>query len=254
VLSSLRHLLQLAAAVSATLACFLFIPATSLLHGALPQDPELRQTRVAGKARCRVPRFTDESLEQALVVGVAGRREGAVRDQLRLWRHQQDPLLDPADPIVDIRPWAAVDKAMDSRWPVSPRWPITSTFGDRVHSVLAGRRFHSGVDIGVPQGTVIHASLRGTVDGAREDRINGRYVVLDHGDTLASVYCHASVLLVEDGQQVERGEAVALSGSTGRSTGPHLHYGLRIGRTWLDPVLVYRLQAAVRREEPGADP
>jgi len=98
--------------------------------------------------------------------------------------------------------------------------------------------------------------LRSGHDGGAEGRFRGLFGLAHdpgrrlHGDALSSVYCHASQLLVEDGDSVERDELVVLSGSTGRSTGPHLHFGLRIGRTWIDPLMVYRLQASARFGEP----
>ncbi len=251
-LSWLRHVFHLTASVLLVLVCFLFIPLTEQVHDLLPGDPEVRVVRVPQPDRCRVPRFTDASLETALASGVRGPHRRGAQDQIRLWYHKQRARKLPgvADPAPQAEVWGAVDSVMQADWPVSPRWPLTSSFGDRTHPTLGVRRFHSGVDIGVPTGTGVRATMPGTVRCACEDRVSGRHVVLDHGDALASVYCHASTLLVEDGEWVEQGQLVALSGSTGRSTGPHLHYALRIGGTWLDPVLVYRLQAAVRFAQP----
>jgi murein DD-endopeptidase MepM/ murein hydrolase activator NlpD len=248
VLSQLRSTLDMAASVLLVLVSFLFIPMTSLVHDLLPGDPVVRLVRSAPTPRCKVPRFTDASLEHALSIGVRGPHKRGAQDQLRLWYHKDRAGRVPGavDPAPQAEVWGAVRSVMQSRWPVSPRWPLTSAFGERSHPTLGGRRFHSGVDIGVPRGTAVRAALPGVVSRASEDRVNGRHVVLDHGDALASVYCHAERLLVEDGERVEAGQPLALSGSTGRSTGPHLHYGLRIGGTWLDPVLVYQLQAVSR--------
>ncbi len=251
-LHSLRSFVQMITSVSMVLGAFVFIPVTSLVHDLLPDDPEVRVVRVPSPQRCRVPRFTDASLEAALASGVRGRRSRAVQDQIRLWYHQERARVVPGQgpSLPDAEVWGAVDSVMSSGWPVSPRHPLTSGFGDRTHPVLGTRRFHAGVDIGVRSGTGVRAVLPGRVARASEDSVNGRYVELDHGDALSSVYCHASQLLVEDGDSVERDELVVLSGSTGRSTGPHLHFGLRIGRTWIDPLMVYRLQASARFGEP----
>lgn len=250
-LSCLRPALDLAASTLLVLLSFMFIPLTGMMHDLLPEDPEVRVRRIPQHDRCRVPRFSDASLEAGLAAGVRGPQRRGTQDQVRLWFHKERARRVPgvADPAPQAEVWGAVRKAMDSDWPVSPRWPLTSAFGDRDHPTLGGRRFHAGVDIGVPTGTGIRAVAPGTVRCACEDRVSGRHVVLDHGDALASVYCHASTLLVEDGEEVEQGQLVALSGSTGRSTGPHLHFGLRVGATWLDPVLVYNLQAAARHAE-----
>lgn len=251
-LSWLRPFVHLSASMLLVLASFLFIPLTGMMQELLPEDPEVRVVRIPRPDRCRLPRFTDTSLEAALELGVRGPDRRGAQDQVRLWYHKERARKLPGvvDPAPQVEVWGAVRRVMESEWPVSPRWPVTSTFGDRTHPTLGGRRFHAGVDVGVPSGTGIRASLPGRVSCACQDRVSGRYVVLDHGDSLASVYCHASQLLVEDGEQVEAGQLVALSGSTGRSTGPHLHYGLRIGGTWVDPVLVYRLRAAVRFAGP----
>ena len=254
-LSWLRPTFQLASSMLLVLASFLFIPLTGMLHQLLPDDPEVRLVRAAQPDRCRVPRFTDASLEAALEQGLRGPQRRGAQDQVRLWYHKERARRVPgvADPAPQAEVWGAVRRVMESEWPVSPRWPLTSSFGDRTHPTLGGRRFHAGVDVGVPTGTGIRAVLPGRVGCACEDRVSGRHVVLEHGDALASVYCHASQLLVEEGEEVEQGQLVALSGSTGRSTGPHLHFGLRIGRTWLDPVLVYRLRAAASSAEGLTD-
>ncbi len=253
-LSHLRPVLDLAASTLLVLLSFLFIPLSTALQDLLPDDPVISVRLSPRPDRCRVPRFDDERLEAALAAGVRGPSRRGAQDQIRLWYHKERARRVPglADPAPQAQVRSAVGKAMDSDWPVSPRWPLTSGFGDRQHPTLGVRRFHAGVDVGVPTGTGIRAVLPGTVRCACEDRVSGRHVVLDHGDALASVYCHASSLLVEDGEEVEQGQLVALSGSSGRSTGPHLHFGLRVGETWLDPVLVYNLRAAARVE--GEDP
>lgn len=249
VLSYLRTFLELAVATVLVVLSFLIIPMTELIHDAMPEDPIVRQVRWATHDRCRVPRFTDASLEAALERGVRGPQRQGTQDQIRLWYHKERARRMPgvADPAPQAEVWGAVRSAMRSDWPVSPRYPLTSAFGERAHPILGARRLHTGVDIGVPMGTTVRASLPGIVRCACEDRVNGRYVVVDHGDALASVYCHADQLLVEDGDEVSAGQPLALSGDTGRSTGPHLHYGLRIGSNWVDPVLVYELKAAAQR-------
>ena len=250
----LRQSLQLSASVLVVLFSFLFIPLTESLHDLLPDDPVIRVVRTPNPDRCRVPRFTDAGLESALAKGVRGPSKRGAQDQMRLWYHKERARKMPgmADPAPQAEVWGAVRTTMESDWPASKRYPVGSGFGYRVHPTLGVRRFHNGVDIGLPAGSEIRASLPGRVSCACQDAVSGRYVVVDHGDALASVYCHASELLVQTGDEVEQGQLVALAGSTGRSTGPHLHYGMRIGRTWLDPVLVYRLQAAARYAEPAA--
>jgi murein DD-endopeptidase MepM/ murein hydrolase activator NlpD len=124
-------------------------------------------------------------------------------------------------------------------WPVSSLAPISSGFGPRLHPILGVRKLHTGVDIAVPVGTPVEVVAAGTVRRASEDAVNGRVVIVDHGHGVTTAYCHNTELLVRVGQTVQRGDVVARSGNTGRSSGPHLHFQLELGDRPVDP-LVYR--------------
>jgi murein DD-endopeptidase MepM/ murein hydrolase activator NlpD len=113
---------------------------------------------------------------------------------------------------------------------------VTSPFGYRIHPTLGIRKLHTGVDLGVSVGTQVRAVSGGVVRRASEDRVNGKVLVIDHGRGVSTAYCHNSDLLVSAGQRVDRGAVVALSGSSGRSTGPHLHYQLELGHEPFDPL------------------
>ncbi|NEP17345.1 MAG: peptidoglycan DD-metalloendopeptidase family protein [Leptolyngbya sp. SIO4C1] len=104
---------------------------------------------------------------------------------------------------------------------------ITSRFGTRVHPVLGYRRFHSGIDFGASHGTTINAADSGTVIFAGWYGGYGNAVIVDHGGGLTSLYAHASQLYAREGQSVKQGDAIAAVGSTGLSTGPHLHFEVR---------------------------
>ena len=114
-------------------------------------------------------------------------------------------------------------------WPVSG--PVVSGFGMR------WGRMHEGIDIAAGMGTPIHAAASGTVIHAGWLGGYGNLVVLDHGDGLATAYAHASAILVVVGQSVSQGETVSLVGSTGHSTGPHLHFEVRVNGVAVDPLL-----------------
>ena len=114
-------------------------------------------------------------------------------------------------------------------WPVSG--PVVSGFGMR------WGRMHEGIDIAAGMGTPVHAAAAGTVIHAGWLGGYGNLVVLDHGDGLATAYAHASALLVVVGQSVSQGETVSLVGSTGHSTGPHLHFEVRVNGVAVDPLL-----------------
>ena len=132
----------------------------------------------------------------------------------------------------------ALATALDLSWPVSPDWRVSSPFGWRNHPTLNKRRFHEGIDLATPVGTPVQAAGGGTVVRARADSVNGKYVKLSHGHGVTSAYCHGSAFRVAKGQRVQRGDHVMDSGNTGRSSGPHLHFGLRIDGHSVDPSLL----------------
>lgn len=105
--------------------------------------------------------------------------------------------------------------------------PISSRFGWRFHPVLGSRSFHSGLDLAAPMGAPIGAARAGKVIFAGPKGPNGNLVQIDHGDGTVSSYAHNSKILVRVGQRVVQGEPIARVGSTGRSTGPHLHFEIR---------------------------
>ncbi|HRP97714.1 MAG TPA: M23 family metallopeptidase [Rhodocyclaceae bacterium] len=112
---------------------------------------------------------------------------------------------------------------------------ITSGFGNRSDPFTRRRAFHSGVDFPAPKGTPIHASAGGRVIFAGRRSQYGYTVEIDHGGGLATRYAHASKLLVKRGQVVMPGDQIALVGSTGRSTGPHLHFEILKDGRFVDP-------------------
>ena len=120
-------------------------------------------------------------------------------------------------------------------WPLPEAIRVTSPFGPREHPMLGGRRLHSGVDFGVPVGTLVRAVADGVVRRASSDSVSGRLVLLDHGSGVSTVYGHNDALLVSEGDRVEKGQVIARSGNTGRSTGPHLHYETRVRGEAVDP-------------------
>ncbi len=111
------------------------------------------------------------------------------------------------------------------RWPV--RGPITSNFGWRIHPVYGRTRYHTGIDIGVAYGTPIKAADGGTVIYSGWCGGYGYAVMIDHGRGVVTLYGHCSRLYVHRGQPVAKGQVIAAVGSTGVSTGPHLHFEVR---------------------------
>ncbi len=112
---------------------------------------------------------------------------------------------------------------------------ISSGFGTRWHPLLGGYRFHAGVDLVAPAGAPIFATSPGMVSGAGWCGGYGLCVTVDHGDGLYTLYGHLSRVDVATGQQVANGQSLGLVGSTGQSTGPHLHYEVRVNGHPVDP-------------------
>ncbi|KQM90561.1 hypothetical protein ASE70_02845 [Sphingomonas sp. Leaf22] len=151
-------------------------------------------------------------LGQLLYAGLAGRRD------VRLVRWQDGSRTEWLDP-------AGVGERKGSMiWPVAAR--ISSNFGWRVHPVLGFRRLHKGMDFAATYGSPIRATTDGRVAIAGRHGGYGNFVKLDHGGGLATGYGHMSRIVVAPGTRVSRGQVIGYVGSTGLSTGPHLHYEL----------------------------
>lgn len=117
----------------------------------------------------------------------------------------------------------------------TPGAVVTSVYGPRVHPIFGNLRLHAGLDLSAATGTPILAAADGFVVAAGVRGGYGNAVVLDHGNSLATLYGHQSQILVAEGQLVRRGDVVGLVGSTGNSTGPHLHFEVRVRGTPVDP-------------------
>jgi len=120
-----------------------------------------------------------------------------------------------------------------SIWPIDGR--LMGGFGARSDPFSGEGAYHTGVDISAPSGTPVHASADGRVEFAGFYNGYGRVVILAHGNSYETYYAHLSTANVAEGQEVRRGEVLGTVGSTGRSTGPHLHYEVRIGSNPVNP-------------------
>lgn len=121
-------------------------------------------------------------------------------------------------------------------WPLESKGRISSYFGYRFHPILRKRKYHSGVDISAPQGLSILAADSGVVAYAGWNNGYGKMIILDHGSGFSTVYGHCSILQVDQGRTVTKGQTIAQVGSTGLSTGPHLHFEVRKNGVPVNPL------------------
>ena len=121
-------------------------------------------------------------------------------------------------------------------WPCPDYTRITDYFGPRPQLVPGASINHKGVDLAAPYGSIILASASGTVTTSTPSNSAGNYIVIAHGNGMSTVYMHCSSLLVSVGDNVEQGEVIAKVGSTGYSSGNHLHFGVIKNGTYVDPL------------------
>lgn len=124
--------------------------------------------------------------------------------------------------------------AVPSRTPLN-NYRMSSNYGMRTHPVLGGLRGHKGIDMAAPSGTPIYATADGLVSKAEWFSSYGNFISISHGAELETRFGHLSRIAVSSGQRVRKGDLIGYVGSTGRSTGPHLHYEVRVAGQAVDP-------------------
>ena len=142
-----------------------------------------------------------------------------------------EALDDGGTDIVSVKPTISIP----SRMPLESA-RLTSEYGMRTHPVLGKRRKHNGIDLAAPTGTPVYATADGIVGKAKWFSSYGLYIRVDHGADLETRYAHLSRLAVAAGERVKKGDVIGYVGSTGRSTGPHLHYEVRIDGVAVNPI------------------
>lgn len=120
-------------------------------------------------------------------------------------------------------------------WPCPSYTRISDEYGNRTHPILGIQQFHNGLDMAAPGGSAILAAYDGDVVAAAYSSSMGNYIMIDHGSGLYTIYMHCSALYVSKGQAVTKGQNIAAVGSTGRSTGNHLHFSVRLNGNYVSP-------------------
>ena len=121
------------------------------------------------------------------------------------------------------------------KWPAPSYTRISDDYGSRTHPILGVQQFHNGVDMAAPGGSPILAAYDGKVVASAYNASMGNYIMINHGDGLYTIYMHASALYVSTGDTVTRGQKIAAVGTTGRSTGNHLHFSVRKDGAYVSP-------------------
>lgn len=138
-----------------------------------------------------------------------------------------------------------------SLWPVNGI--LVSSFGGRCDPLSGEGTFHTGVDLAATTGTPVHVTADGVVTSAAWSGDYGKLVIVDHGNGIETYYAHLSGFMVVPGQEVQRGQVIALSGGTGRVTGPHIHYEVRLHGTPVNPYKYLAKAQTVPSESPHSD-
>ncbi|MDP4604909.1 MAG: M23 family metallopeptidase [Erythrobacter sp.] len=140
-----------------------------------------------------------------------------------------------ADMTAYSAPFAQPTVSVPSRMPLEGA-QLTSGYGMRTHPVLGGRRRHTGIDLAAPTGTPVYATADGVIGRADWYSSYGLYISINHGAAMETRYAHLSRLAVAAGDNVKKGDLIGYVGSTGRSTGPHLHYEVRVEGLAVNPI------------------
>lgn len=165
---------------------------------------------------------------------------GRLQQDIKEYERQYDKLNDYAkeieSKIVKLQREPGPYSGGKMAWPVPGYNRITSYYGYRIHPIFKVKKLHTGIDIGVPTGSKITAAADGTVIFADWLGGYGKAMMVDHGGGIVTLYAHNSSFVAKEGQKVKRGDTIAKAGSTGNSTGPHLHFEVRKNGAYVDPV------------------
>ncbi|WP_039389656.1 MULTISPECIES: M23 family metallopeptidase [Novosphingobium] len=163
----------------------------------------------------------------------SGNEDAQFRTLFSSWQNFEETGLAAAKPAAKVGAIAPV--SIPSRNPLEHS-VTTSSYGMRNHPILGRRQGHKGIDLAAPTGTPVYAPADGIVSRASMFSSYGLYISLEHGGELQTRYGHLSRLNVAEGQTVHKGDLIGFVGSTGRSTGPHLHYEVRVDGAAVNPV------------------
>ena len=222
-------------------------------EGMILQLEAIRSEIVAKEAQLVLEEAALENLKTEASAKKKEMEDLVVQVSLEMERVENDKELLTAQ----IKEWEKVDEELDAqikkkiaesklvfnegtfKWPLPGHYYISSGFVNRIHPIYGYHEKHKGIDIPAPYGTQVLAAASGMVIRSNWSNSYGNVVVIDHGSGYATLYAHNSRLLVSEGEAIVRGQAIAEVGSTGWSTGNHLHFGIQINGGWVDPQQFY---------------
>ena len=161
--------------------------------------------------------------------------EAMIAEQDRIIKDIENAIQAEKKRLLEENKKAIVYDGGQFKWPAPSYTRISDDYGYRIHPTLGTQQFHNGVDMAAPSGSPILAAYDGEVIAASYSPTMGNYLMIDHGDGLVTIYMHASSLSASVGQMVTKGEQIGCVGSTGRSTGPHLHFSVRLNGSYVSP-------------------
>jgi murein DD-endopeptidase MepM/ murein hydrolase activator NlpD len=172
--------------------------------------------------------LVERAVEQARASGLEAAEDVEVHAQFYSAGTRRGPLQNALKVL-------ALHRLRTLAWPADSKWRISSPYGMRTHPVLGTERLHNGTDIATPTGTPLFSAHDGVINRRGRDSVSGNWIKVSYGFDIESTYCHMSSVSVTQNQRVGRKDTVGEAGATGRVTGPHLHYILRIGGETVDP-------------------
>ena len=165
---------------------------------------------------------------------------GRLQEDIKAFEIEYDKLNDYAkeieSKIVKLQSISGPYSGGRMAWPVPGYSRISSSYGYRIHPIFKTKKLHTGIDIPAPTGTAITAASNGKVIFTGWLGGYGKAVIVDHGGGIVTLYGHNSSITVSEGNTVKRGDTIAKAGSTGNSTGPHLHFEVRKNGAYVDPM------------------
>lgn len=167
------------------------------------------------------------------------KQQSELKNDIKALESKEDELLDQANKVTKIIENLKLQETYVGgvmAWPAPGYYRITSPFGNRIHPIFKVPKLHTGIDVGIPYGESIVAAQEGTVIYSNWMGGYGKVVMLDHGGGYVTLYGHTSKLLVSVGDKVAKGETIAKCGSTGNSTGAHLHFEVRVNGDYVNPM------------------